>query len=128
MAFLKLYAFAALAFFPIDILWIGFIGNSIYKKQIGHLMAEQTDWLAAGLFYPLFLAGVVYFVVIPSLDGTATDVLLRGAFFGLITYATFELTSKAVLATWPWPVVFIDMLWGMVLCAATSWFSWYFGR
>lgn len=128
MTFLKFYAFAVLAFFPIDLLWIGFIGNSLYQKYLGHLLAPKTDWLAAGLFYPLFLVGLVYFVVIPTAEGSAIDVLLRGAFFGLITYATFELTSKAVIANWPWPIVLIDMVWGMVLCAATAWFSWYFGR
>ena len=48
MAFLKLYAFAALAFFPIDILWIGFIGNSIYKKQIGHYKSWLLFTLWAG--------------------------------------------------------------------------------
>ncbi|MEN0006155.1 MAG: DUF2177 family protein [Bacteroidota bacterium] len=128
MTYLKLYLFAALAFFPLDMIWLGWIGRPIYNRQIGHLMAEQVDWAAAGIFYSIFLAGLLYFVVVPTLNGTSGEVLLRGALFGVITYATYEFTNKAVLATWPWPIVIVDVLWGAVLCAITAWVSWRFGR
>jgi uncharacterized membrane protein len=128
MSYLKMYLFAALAFFPLDMLWLGLLGRPIYTRQIGHLMAEQVDWLAAGIFYLMFLAGLLYFVVVPSADATASQVLIKGAAFGFITYATYEFTNKAVIADWPWPIVFVDVLWGAVLCAATAWVSWRFGR
>ena len=127
-SFLKFYLFAFLSFFAIDLFWLGWLGRGIYRRYIGHLMREQVDWLAALPFYLLFLAGLVYFVVQPSAEGPAGMVLFRGAAFGLVTYATYELTNRAVIANWPWPIVFIDILWGMILCTLVSWASWYFGR
>ena len=128
MTFLKFYLFAMLAFFPLDMIWLGWLARGFYKKHMGHWMAEQTDWVTAAIFYLLFLSGLVYFVVLPSMDGTSMDVLLRGAFFGLITYGTYELTNRAVMANWPYTLVIVDILWGVVLCATVSWISWYFGR
>ena len=127
MAFLKLYFIALVAFFPLDMLWLGWIGRSFYRQQLGPLMREQTDWLAALLFYLLFLAGIIVFVVQPSLQGEARDVLLRGAFFGLVTYATYDLVNRAVINHFSWTLVMVDMLWGVVLCTTVSWVTWYFG-
>lgn len=128
MAFLKYYRFAILALFPLDMIWLGWLARPFYQKQMRHWMAEKTDWPTAIVFYFLFLSGLVYFVVLPSIQSTGTQVLLRGAFFGLITYGTYELTNRAVLADWPYALVIVDILWGIVLCSLVSWVSWYFGR
>jgi hypothetical protein len=39
------------------------------------------------------------------------------AFF---TYATYDLTNLATLKDWPLPIVFIDIIWGVVLTALVS--------
>jgi len=91
-------------------------------------MRTPPDWLAASIFYALFCAAIVYFVVKPSLNAPASTLLFRAAFFGLITYGTYELTNRAVIQDWPWPIVVIDIVWGMFLASATAWVSWYFGR
>ena len=128
MVFLKYYLFAILAFFPLDMIWLGWLARPFYQKHMGPWMADKTDWPTAVVFYLLFLSGLVYFVVLPVEQSTGTEVLLRGAFFGLITYGTYELTNRAVIANWPYALVIVDMLWGAVLCATVSWVSWYFGR
>lgn len=125
--FLKYYLFAVLAFFPIDMLWLGWLARGLYQRQIGQWMGD-TDWTAALIFYLMFLAGLVYFVIWDVPEATGMIILLRGAFFGVITYGTYELTNKAVIAGWPLKIVIIDILWGAVLCAVVSWVSWYFGR
>lgn len=125
---LKIYGACFLAFLILDGLWLGLIAPGIYQQQIGHLMAEQPDWIAAGIFYPFFLLGLVYFCVWPNLQKSAGFVLRSGFFLGLLTYATYELTNKAVLADWPWPIVPIDILWGGVLCAVCSWVGWRIGQ
>ncbi len=127
-SFLRFYLIALLPFFALDLLWLGWLGRGLYRRYLGHLMREQADWAAAIPFYLLFLAGLVFFAIQPSAQGQAPMVLFRGAAFGLVTYATYELTNRAVIANWPWPIVFIDILWGMILCAVTAWVSWYFGR
>lgn len=128
MQFLKLFLLSLPAFLALDLLWLGYIGRSFYTQYLGHHMRTPPDWLAASIFYLLFCAALVYFVVKPSLNGPASTLLFRAAFFGLITYGTYELTNRAVIQDWPWPIVGIDILWGMFLASATAWVSWYFGR
>ena len=46
--------------------------------------------------------------------------LLFGALFGLITYATYDLTNLATLKDWPLVVTVVDLIWGTVLTASVS--------
>jgi uncharacterized membrane protein len=63
----------------------------------------------------------VYFVVEPALSKKESrHVGLRGAFFGLVAYATYDLTNLATLRDWPVLVTVVDILWGAVLTAVTS--------
>ncbi len=49
-----------------------------------------------------FIFGIVYFVLIPGLkSGSMKGTLLRAALYGLITYATYDLTNLATLKDWP---------------------------
>jgi uncharacterized membrane protein len=41
--------------------------------------------------------------------------LIRAALFGLITYATYDLTNLATIKDWPIIVTVVDMIWGTVL-------------
>ena len=46
---------------------------------------ESENWLAAILFYLLFIAGLQFFIIAPALrGGGAVQALWQGAFFGLI--------------------------------------------
>ena len=119
--FLKLYVIALPVFFLIDIIWLGFIAKNFYKSQIGFLMKSDVNWVAAIIFYLLFLVGVVIFVIEPAvLKKDLIQALWMGALFGLITYATYDLTNLATLKDWPLKVVLVDMLWGTVLSASVS--------
>jgi len=61
-------------------------------------MASQVNWSAAIIFYLLFIGGIFYFAVIPALQQNSfKQALIRGAIFGLITYATYDLTNLATL-------------------------------
>lgn len=122
---LRSFLFAMLAFTVLDLFWLGYLGKRLYEKFLGHHMRAQTDWLAAILFYFIFLAGLVYFVVLPA--QTSSQAVVRGAFFGLVTYGTYELTNRAVIQNWPWPIVAIDIAWGIFLCAVVSWVSFRYG-
>ena len=126
MLYLKSFLLAAVAFTILDLLWLGILARGVYHHYLGHYIRPTADWLAAGLFYFIFLSGLTYFVIQPEQNNTGIQVLFRGAFFGFVAYSTYELTNRAVLINWPWPIVWIDILWGTVLCALTGWFSWYF--
>ena len=66
--FLKLYAIALPVFFAIDMLWLGIIARDFYRQQLGVLMRTEFNWYAAFLFYFLFIAGLVFFVIDPALQ------------------------------------------------------------
>jgi uncharacterized membrane protein len=46
--------------------------------------------------------------------------LIFGALFGLITYATYDLTNLATLKNWPLLVTVVDLIWGTMLAASIS--------
>lgn len=116
-------------FFAIDLIWLGWVGRSIYKKHIGHLMADQVNWTAALLFYALFILGILIFAVHPALKADSSRyALIYGALFGFFTYMTYELTNMAVIDKWSWSIVPIDIVWGTVLCALVSYGSFYVGK
>lgn len=118
---LKLYFLTLVVFLGIDSVWLGLVAPKFYRSQIGHLMAEKANLLVAGLFYLLFVGVLVYFVVAPAVQsGEMRNVLLRGALFGLVTYATYDLTNHATLRDWSSLVTVVDMIWGTLLTAATS--------
>lgn len=118
---LRLYALTLLSFLALDSLWLGIIAPGFYRQYIGHLLAAQPNWYAAALFYLIFIGGLVYFAVLPGALGASPRTgALRGAIYGLVTYATFDLTSHAMLRDWPVIVTVVDLLWGTALSAGAS--------
>lgn len=123
--FIKLYAIALPVFFAIDMLWLGFIAKNFYQKQIGFLMTPNVNWAAAIIFYLLFIVGLVMFVIEPALKLQSWNhAVLYGALFGLISYATYDLTNLATVANWPLIVTIVDLIWGTVLAASVSTISY----
>jgi len=119
--FIKLYIIAVLTFLGIDIIWLTFVAKNFYAKQIGYLMAKNPNLIAALIFYLIFIAGLVFFVIIPSLeDKNWTKVLISGAFFGLVTYATYDLTNLATIKDWPITLTIVDLIWGTILSTSVS--------
>ncbi len=127
--YLKLYLATLITFFAIDLLWLGLVARSFYQKHLGFLMAPSPNWPAAIMFYLLFIVGILVFVVVPGLkDDSLKTTLIRAALFGLITYATYDLTNLATLKDWPVGLTLVDMLWGTVLSVAVSLTSFAIGK
>jgi uncharacterized membrane protein len=74
--YLKLYFTTLAAFLVIDITWLGLVARSFYKKHLGYLMAPSPNWIAAIIFYLLFIAGVLVFVVLPGLKENSLKITL----------------------------------------------------
>ena len=119
---IKHYFITLFFFLLLDGIWLGLIAQPFYQKEIGFLLAENPNWAAAGVFYLLFVAGLVFFVVEPALRaGTPPGrAALRGAFFGLVAYATYDLTNLATMNGWPIVLTIVDMAWGTALGALTT--------
>lgn len=121
MRYLKLYLVSLAAFLAIDMLWLGLVARSFYQQQLGFIMASSVNWLAAIIFYLLFILGILFFVLVPGLEsGSLKATLLRAALFGLITYATYDLTNLATLKDWPVLLSVVDLIWGTFLSVSVS--------
>lgn len=119
--FTKLFLIALPVFFAIDMVWLVLVAKNFYQKQIGFLMRPDINWLAAIIFYLLFITGLIVFVITPAMVKQSwVHALLYGALFGLVTYATYDLTNLATLKDWPLLVTLIDLVWGSVLAASVS--------
>ncbi len=119
--FVKLYAIALPVFFVIDMIWLGFLAKDFYRAQIGALLKPNVNWTAAVIFYFIFIAGLVVFVITPALEKNSwTHAVFLGALFGLVCYATYDLTNLAVAKDWPLLVTIVDLAWGSVLAASVS--------
>jgi len=126
MHFVKMYFIALLSFLAIDFVWLGFIAKNLYQKELGYLLAKQVVWPAAIVFYLIFILGLCYFVIYPSMHNPRLyECFLKAAFFGLICYATYDLTNLATIKGWPLKIVFIDLAWGAFItgtvCVITCW-------
>ncbi|MFW6085184.1 MAG: DUF2177 family protein [Gemmatimonadota bacterium] len=119
--FLKLYGVSLVAFLAIDALWLGWIARGLYRDQLGELLRPDPRWGAALLFYCLFVAGIVLFVTGPAIERESIGrAVLFGAFFGLVTYATYDLTNLAVLRGFPTFVAVVDLAWGAFISATVA--------
>ena len=127
--YIKLYLATLVAFFAIDILWLGLVARTFYSKHLGYLMTPNTKWAAAIIFYLLFIAGLLVFVVLPGLQADSLPrTLLLAAFFGLVTYATYDLTNLATIKDWPIIITVVDLLWGTTLSVLVSLVSFLAGK
>lgn len=115
------YLITFAVFFGIDLLWLGVISKGLYQQQIGSLLKKKPNWTAAIIFYLLFVSGLLVFVIHPAIDWL--NALVMGAFFGLISYATYDLTNLATMNKWPLKITIIDLCWGSFLGGIVSMIS-----
>ena len=121
MEIIKTYAITFVTFFLIDIVWLVVVARKLYQKELGYIMSEKPNWIVAALFYLIFIAGLVFFVINPALEKNSwTYALLVGMLFGLITYSTYDLTNLSTLKDWPIKITIIDLIWGTSLGGLVS--------
>jgi len=127
--YIKLYFATLVAFLAIDMLWLGLVARTFYRKYLGFLMAPSPNWPAAIIFYLLFVVGIVVFAVLPGLEANSLkETLLRAALFGLIAYATYDLTNLATVKDWPLIVTIVDLIWGTVVSVVVSYAGYMAGK
>lgn len=125
MQLIKSFVITFVVFMAIDLVWLGVVAKDLYKKHLGYIMTDQVNWSAAFIFYLIFVAGMLFFVIDPALKKESWQyALFVGAVYGFITYATYDLTNLATLKDWPVTITVIDLIWGTTLSALTSFFSY----
>ncbi|MGA8210718.1 MAG: DUF2177 family protein [Nocardioidaceae bacterium] len=115
------YLVATIVLVAVDLVWLTVVARDLYARELGSLLADPVHPLPAVAFYALFVAGVVHFVVLPSLHrDSVVWALGSGAFFGLVTYATWDLTNLSVVEGFPASLVPVDLAWGAALTAVVA--------
>lgn len=105
----------------LDFLWLGYIAKRIYYRNMGKILLAKPNMVPALIFYAIYVVGIVIFVVGPALElNSWTYALSMGMLFGLVTYATYDLTNLATLKGFSKKVAFVDIVWGMFLSACVA--------
>ncbi|KWV57716.1 hypothetical protein AS026_30925 [Rhizobium altiplani] len=115
------YIATALVFLGLDVLWLTRISPAFYRSRIGELLLAQPNFAAAAAFYLIYVAGIVYFAVVPALNAESwSTALVSGAILGLVAFGTYDMTNLATLKGWSLGVSLVDMSWGMVITASSA--------
>lgn len=123
---MKTYLVAAGTFVVVDLIWLVVVARKFYADQLGTMMKSPPNWWAAVIFYGIFIFGLVHFVIQPALlAGDLKSAVINGCLFGLVTYATYDLTNLATLNNWPLLMTLVDLVWGTALGGVVSFISFH---
>ena len=121
MKWIIAYIAAAVAFGALDAVWLRWAADNLYRPVIGSIMAEEFRMGAAAAFYLIYIGGMVWFAIRPGVEsGSVGTALLNGALLGGLCYATFDLTSQAVMKVWATHVSIADIAWGTFATAVAA--------
>jgi uncharacterized membrane protein len=123
------YAGAAAAFAGLDAVWLTATNATLYRPALHAVLIDGFRPVPAVLFYLLYLVGVTVFAVAPGLAaGRWSAATRRGAMFGLVAYATYDLTNQATLIVWSTRITVLDLMWGTFVSAAGATAGYWAGR
>lgn len=124
--YLLAYVVTAVVFLGLDALWLSRIALSMYRRELGSLLLDKPNLVIAGIFYLLFVAGIVILAIAPALNGgTWLNALLMGAVLGLVAYGTYDITNLSTLKNWSMTVTIADIAWGTALTAVSATAGWW---
>jgi len=121
MSYAIAWIVAAVVFLGMDAVWLTVMTQRLYRPLLGDLLAPNTSLPAAAVFYLLYISGLIYFAVAPALERGGTGrAAFSGLFFGLVAYATYDLTNQATLRGWDVRITLADIAWGMFVSATAA--------
>lgn len=120
--FAALYIVSAVVFLAIDIVGLTYILKPTFEANAPQLLAEDPNLNAAAMFYFTYIAGIVWFVSLPSLryETSMARTFGNGMALGFLAYGTYEFTNMATLAGWKWQMVIVDLIWGAFLTGSVA--------
>ena len=121
MVLLKAYAATIVSFLIVDAVWIALFVRPYYESQVGALLRDRPNFVAALVFYVAYAGAVCVLAVRPALaTGRARDALIHGAILGAVAYGTYTVTNYAVLKGWTIGLVVSDLAWGAFLTGVAA--------
>ncbi|MCX7889207.1 MAG: DUF2177 family protein [Rhodobacteraceae bacterium] len=120
MTVIVLYLVTAAVFLVLDALMLTFVISPMFRAELGEALLAAPRLWAAGLFYLVYVGGLVYLVSLPALRNGA-PVILPALVLGAMAYGTYEFTNYATLRAWTVSMMATDFVWGTVLTAVSAW-------
>jgi uncharacterized membrane protein len=115
------YGMSLIVLVVLDLVWLRFASDAFFRPAVGEILTDKPNFIAAGLFYIFFAAGLVFFAVLPAMkNGGLFAALLNGALLGFLAYMSFDLTNLAILKLWSVKVALIDISWGTFVSAMAA--------
>lgn len=109
------YIATLITFGAVDFVWLSVMAKRLYLSTLGDMLADEVRITPAIIFYLLYPVGVVVFAVLPALKSNSLGAAIGlGALFGLIAYATYDLTNFATLKNWTLTITIADMAYGAI--------------
>jgi len=129
LKYFAIYGSFFITLIAIDLVWLLGIAKSLYRDDMGDLMASEPKLMAGLAFYLLYALGATIFVTIPALSKQSLVYALQyGALFGFFCYMTYDLTNLAVIRDFPTRLAFIDMAWGSFVTAVSAGLAYWVGE
>ena len=122
MKFVVAYVVTAVVFLGLDALWLSRVALDMYRKEIGSMLLERPSLPVAGVFYLIFVFGIVVLAIAPALASGSgwQGAMLAGAVLGLVAYGTYDITNLSTLKNWSLTVTLTDLAWGTALTAVSA--------
>ena len=94
--------------------------SGYFNKQIRAIQNApiKLDMVATAVCYAFLIFGIYYFVIREKRSA------LDAFFLGAVIYMVYETTNKAILKDWAWKTVALDGVWGGILFALVTFFSY----
>lgn len=108
---------SAILLLTIDFIYLQWI-QKMFLNQIQLVQGSgrvSFDFFAIVLCYIALISGLNYFIL-----SDHRKTFMDAFWFGIVVYAVYETTNKALLRSWKWSTVLIDTLWGGVLFALVT--------
>lgn len=122
MGYVYIYLAAVAIFLGIDAVWLKTMTGLFYEKRIGHLLADEPNMIAAGVFYLFYLLALCIIILYPQIKAQASlvHIFLMGALIGLMAYGTYDFTSLALYKGYTLDTALVDFVWGGLLTGTVS--------
>ncbi len=102
----------------LDVPMIKYVIQPTLARSAKSLIASKPDGVAALVFYVGYVSIVVFLT--DKFANNTREAFVGGALLGLLAYGTYEFTNKAVIKDWPWTMVAVDTVWGVILTATIA--------
>jgi uncharacterized membrane protein len=112
---------AAVVFLGLDAIWLISTNSRVYRPVLGPILTPTPRFVPAGLFYVVYLTGVLVFAIRPAVKSRLrSEATRKGALFGFFAYATYDLTNQATLSVWSTRITALDLGWGTFVTAMAA--------